>query len=365
MIKKSIIVLLYFILISPWIIGCGEKVNELDVVRKEIEEHAYSEASIRLEKIIKKQSKNIEAYCLSAVVYRRLNNPEKLKTTINKLQELGKPAIGKLSEMMKHEPIIADDISKILVLIGEPTVDVLIPLLADSSEKVRESAAQTITEIGVPAVVYLKKALTLPDSLIRSGSAKILGNIGDKTIAEDLVKLVKDENFAVRLESAIALYKLGDKNYANVILDGLKSDSVPIRRSAVIAIRDIVEKPPVKQLISATKDIDVTVRTAAIQALGKTKDPRTITPLINALKSKDSDTRIAAGNALKEIGEPAVLPLLELVKQEQDIAVLQRAIQTLGEIGDKRAIDTLEKIYEESKQPIVKNEAATALNKIE
>ncbi len=36
------------------IIGCGEKINELDVARREIEEHSYDKASIRLEKFIKK-----------------------------------------------------------------------------------------------------------------------------------------------------------------------------------------------------------------------------------------------------------------------------------------------------------------------
>ena len=59
------------------------------------------------------------------------------------------------------------------------------------------------------------------------------------------------------------------------------------------------------------------------------------------------------------------MPLLELIKQEQDIATLQKAIQTLGDIGDKRAVDILTKLYEESKQPLVKQEAAVALNKIE
>jgi HEAT repeat protein len=59
------------------------------------------------------------------------------------------------------------------------------------------------------------------------------------------------------------------------------------------------------------------------------------------------------------------MPLIELVKQEQDIATLQKAIMTLGDIGDKRALGILEKIYAESKQPLVKQEAAIALNKIE
>jgi len=68
---------------------------------------------------------------------------------------------------------------------------------------------------------------------------------------------------------------------------------------------------------------------------------------------------------LKETGESAVMPLVDLIKQEQDIATLQKAIQTLGDIGDKRAVDTLEKVYAESKQPLVKQEAAVALNKIE
>ncbi len=69
------------------------------------------------------------------MTYKRQNNTAKLETVVNKLRELGKPAIEKLADMMKREQIIADDISKILVLIGEPAIDALIPLLGDISEK--------------------------------------------------------------------------------------------------------------------------------------------------------------------------------------------------------------------------------------
>jgi len=86
--------------------------------------------------------------------------------------------------------------------------------------------------------------------------------------------------------------------------------------------------------------------------------------LIEAIKSKDSDISNAASESLKEIGEPAVMPLLDLVKQEQDIAMLRKAIQTLGDIGDERAIEPLEKIYAESKNSLIRQEAAVALNKI-
>ena len=59
------------------------------------------------------------------------------------------------------------------------------------------------------------------------------------------------------------------------------------------------------------------------------------------------------------------MPLLELVDSEQDEGTLYKAIQVLGNIGDERAVKALEKVYEEDTRPLIKQEAAIALNKIE
>ena len=72
-----------------------------------------------------------------------------------------------------------------------------------------------------------------------------------------------------------------------------------------------------------------------------------------------------AADALRETGELAVMQLVELIGYEQDEGTLYKAVQALGDIGDERAVEALEKVYAEDTRPLVKQEAAIALNKIE
>ena len=364
MVKRATIVILSLLLI--WVIGCERgKVNDLVVARQELQEHSYSQAEIRLERLIGKQPQNVEAQCLLAATYNRQNKTQKLEATVGKLRELGKPAMDKLVDIMKREQNMAEDMANVLTLVGKPAIDTLVPVLGNTTEYVREYTISILTKIGAQSTGRLKEALDSPDALTKAGAARALGNIGDKTAIMPLVKKIGDTNSLVKTESAIALYKLGDKSYTDTITSGLGADLVQARRAAAIAIRDIVEKPAAEPLLKAVKDSDIQVRVAVVRALGKVKDARAIASLIEAIRAKDSTIRNAAADALKETGESAVMPLVDLIKQEQDIATLQKAIQTLGDIGDKRAVDTLEKVYAESKQPLVKQEAAVALNKIE
>ena len=363
MMEKVIGVIASLLLI--WVVGCGgEKTDDFASARQEFEAGLYSRAEIKLERFVEKRPQNVEAQCLLAAVYNRRGKTQKLETTAGKLRELGKPAMDKLVSIMKYKSNMAEDMAELLVVVGEPAVDVLVPILGDTA-RVRESAISILTRIGVPAAERLTGALDSPDVLTRAGAARILGNIGDTTAMEPLTERLEDASPHVKIEAAAALYKLGDKSHIDVITDGLGIDLLSARRSAAAAMQNVVEELPVEPLLKAAEDDDIQVKAAAIRALGKTKDAQAIAPLIEALKSKDDTARSAAADALKEAGELAVMPLVELIGHEQNEGTLYKAVQILGDIGDKRAVEALEKVYEEDTRPLVNQEAAAALNKIE
>lgn len=353
-------------LLLVWVMGCGgEKIDELALAKQEFEVGAYSKAEIRLEQFVAGQPQNVEAQCLLAVVYSRQDKTQKLESVAGKLRDLGKPSVNKLVSMMKYELNMTEDVAKVLPIVGEPAVDILIPVLGDATERVREIAISVLTTIGAPAAVSLTKALESPDVLTRAGAARVLGDIGDTTAIEPLTKGLEDGNLHVRIAIAAALYKLGDKSHADVIIDGLDADLLSARRAAAAAMQNVVEKPPVEPLIKAAEDSDAQVQLSATRALGKTKDARAVPVLIAALKAKDDAIRNIAADALAELGELAVMPLVKLLSSEQNEGTLYKAVQILGNIGDSRAVEALEKIYEEDTRPLVRGEAAKALNKIE
>jgi HEAT repeat protein len=108
------------------------------------------------------------------------------------------------------------------------------------------------------------------------------------------------------------------------------------------------------------------VRNYSTLSVGKTRNPEAIEPLIKALKEDEDDrVRDSAAKALHQIGTPAVDPLIEELGGTKDMEIVIRIAQTLGDIGDKRAIKPLEKVYNEATNPLLKNETAKALNKID
>ena len=353
-------------LLLMWVMGCdGEKTEDVALAKQEFEAGLYTKAQMRLEQLVGEQSENVEAQCLLAIVYSRLDKTQRLEATAEKLRELGKPAMDELVRMMKYELNMAEDVAKVLSIVGEKAVDTLIPILGDATQRIREIAVSVLTTIGAPAAVSLTEALESPDMLTRAGAARVLGDIGDTTAAEPLKKGLEDGNPHVRVAAAAALYKLGDKSHANIIIDGLGAGLLSARRAAAAAMQNTMEEPPVEPLIKAAGDSDTQVQASATRALGKTKDARAVPVLIAALVAKDDAIGNIAADSLTELNELAVMPLVKLLSSEQNEGILYKAVQILGNIGDSRAVEALDKIYAEDTRPLVRNEAAKALNKIE
>ncbi len=89
-------------------------------------------------------------------------------------------------------------------------------------------------------------------------------------------------------------------------------------------------------------------------------------PLLTKILKEDTDESVqnSAANALESIGSPSVEPLTELLKST-DMELIVRVAQVLGNIGDSKAVAPLEAVYKRDNRPLVKNEVAKALNKID
>jgi len=128
---------------------------------------------------------------------------------------------------------------------GMQDMDAMIAALADDHGLARRDAREALIKIGQPAVAPLIRALEDPKWQIRWGTAKALGQIGDPTAANALVKTLGDERPGVRwlaAEGLIALRPTG----LHTLLEALihHSDSIWLREGAHHIIHDIVEKEP-------------------------------------------------------------------------------------------------------------------------
>jgi HEAT repeat protein len=121
----------------------------------------------------------------------------------------------------------------------------LIVTLGDTDPHVRESAAESLREIGVPSVQYLIESLEDENINIRVGAVMLLGDLRDTRAIEPLIDMMATDFFKkswmLRSEVAKALGKIGDP-FAIQPLQKLSNDRDSYVREIAISALDEIEK---------------------------------------------------------------------------------------------------------------------------
>ncbi len=334
----------------------------------------YSQASVHLERWVqKKKNPNlIEAHAILAVIYHDMDSRKnEYEKELEILKSYGKEGMTTVLKMMEN-PVIASRLQKpiddILVAGGPLSVEPLITVLKGQNWRLKVHAHQVLTKMGEPAIPSLTEVLSNPstDRYAKSMAIDALSKI-KATQAEALIEQkLNDSDKLIKVSAAVALHSMGKENPTKIILEGLKDQDVEVRRVAVRAMADLFENPPANQLVDLLKDQDPDIRNNAIKAIGKNRNLETAKLLTKAMREdKSEEVRNSAEIALEQMGEFAVDPVIDLLKNTDDAELIVRSAQILGSIGDKRAVSALEDAYKKEKRPLVKNELAKALNKID
>lgn len=161
-------------------------------------------------------------------------------------------------------------------------------LLKDKYEVVRSSAAEALGEFGDErAVPALAKALRDNEENVRWDAAKALGKIGEAAVPA-LIEALKDRKWEVRHDASQILVN-------RLIWDGehWRGEYSPVN------LAKIAGKAAVPTLIRVLRDEQWTVRVNAAKILGEIGDKDAIPALTKAMK--DPDTGQAAKEALEKI----------------------------------------------------------------
>ncbi|MHA2068611.1 MAG: hypothetical protein ACXABY_29970, partial [Candidatus Thorarchaeota archaeon] len=93
--KRSINIIVCLALL--WSIGCSkDKTEDVALAKQSLSAGMYSSAQMKLEQITSDLPQNVEAQCLLAIVYSRLEKTQNLEAAVGKLRDLGKPAMDQL-----------------------------------------------------------------------------------------------------------------------------------------------------------------------------------------------------------------------------------------------------------------------------
>jgi hypothetical protein len=146
------------------------------------------------------------------------------------------------------------------------------------------------------------------------------------------------------------------------LIDELKGRDRAMRGRAAVLLGKMGDEKVLAPLVAALADEDACA--GAATGLGHLRSRKAVNDLVKALQ--DEDAVRAAAEALGKIGDiRAVDPLIKVVQNFfEDDATHAAAAKALGLIGAPSALDPLKKIMENDKNPLVRDAAREAYNRI-
>ena len=246
----------------------------------------------------------------------------------------------------------------------------MIECLGDSRGMTRLGFAESLGQVGKPAVPLLLEALAHhPNVVVRRAAAKTLTLIADPEAVPHLIHaLLNDEDTVVKGSSVGALAKTGEaavpallkiladpehpestKGHAawalafigveakEFLYQEISSDSPVVRAAVVGAIAKVAQDKPEEQafntLVNALNDDDENVRSEAAAVLGNLTYQPAIPKLVELLGHPSGESRKSAALALMKIGtgedtpRDAVLEALQTASNQESETMVKRAIE--------------------------------------
>lgn len=223
---------------------------------------------------------------------------------------------------------------------GDPAaVEPLAALLTDPDPGVRWKAAEALGKLGLPAVGALTERLRHEDADVRWMAAVALGEIGDPAAVPGLLAALDDPDTYVRSRAAVALAEVGEAALEDLIA-AIHNGDERVRWGAAIALGKIGGDRAVEALIKTLPDPDDDVRLRAAAALADIGEPA-VPRLMDALGTDDDRLREGATAALSQIGRPAVPAVVRALREAGDWRIRAGAARVLGRIDDRQAVEAL------------------------
>ena len=220
-------------------------------------------------------------------------------------------------------------------------IEALIKDIVSKDWKRRGKAAESLIQIGIPAVDPLRGLLqseniplvALPDVI------KTLGQIADPRAVPELNRMSSHNNAYVRRCTTAALGSISDPESIPVLLKLLEDSDIDVRSLAIqglarIARRgnsEVVEK--ISHILYSPREHEL-VRSSAISALGKIGDETAVSPLSSILRGRyDLSLKDLSVISLGEIGDPAAIG--SLIEHRDKLLSNEPADKTFRKICEK------------------------------
>lgn len=178
---------------------------------------------------------------------------------------------------------------KYCVGLGSIAVEPLLEALTHWDEKVRRGAAQTLIQIGQPAIPGLIRTLSHQQADCRATAAWALGKLHAAAAAQALPTLLYDPEPHVQEAAIGALIRISTP--PEVFVAALENSNPLVRKTAAWALGHHRHEPALPALIKALQDPAADMRDTAARALGEIGNPQAIQPLLQLVNDPDPRVR--------------------------------------------------------------------------
>ena len=229
-----------------------------------------------------------------------------------RLVEKGAEAVGPLREALaSQDETQRVEITLALLKLGGPeALAAVVDSLGDPSERVSAAAEAGLVLAGGNATPELIGGLTSSDVSVRTRSATLLGDVGDRTASKALIKALGDQGVAVRHAAAESLGKLRVGDAAPQLVELLADSDAEVRSAAETALGQL-GAAATRPLLTALQDGSNVQKAAAARVCGELKIESAASTLVGLLTSPNSELNSSAEEGLKGLGKAATKPLLD------------------------------------------------------
>ncbi|HEY9801993.1 MAG TPA: HEAT repeat domain-containing protein [Leptolyngbyaceae cyanobacterium] len=263
------------------------------------------------------------------------------------------------------------DIAKVLISLGNITINPLIEILQDedAEDELRWFAARILGEFPHPDVInpLVEFLQTNQDEELKAIAASSLGQMGTVAIPQ-LRELLKDEN--TRLLAVRSLAYIRSQETITPLLTVVQDSQVAVRTAALEALSSFHDERVAYVLLTALEDLAASVRRAAIVGLSYRLELCTELDLIAKIKPRLYDFNIevccAAAVALARMGDDAAQHLFTvLVSPHTPITLQLEIIRALSWLESLIGLEYLQQALNQLTSTTIWQEIVTLLGRVQ
>ena len=289
-----------------------------------------------------------------------LSNEIEKNTIKFALSEIGYPSVDKLLLSLEATDLtFKKSVIEILGNIKDGRIDpYLMEYLRFKDDKISSAAVLSLGK-KPEALKLILEGLEDCDPYFRMNCASVLGKMVSFGSVDNLIKACRDENESVARNAIRSLGEIGSDLARDNLMELLKSNNYYHGKTVIEALAKMSDKA-VPPLINALSDRDPEVRERASYSLSKIGQ-RAIAPLIESVRS-GKDLRNSVRKIFKEIGNP-VIPYVIKFLSEEDEGLFEFASQVLLDQGEP-SLGYLQKLFFDSPHWPVKKRSGHVLSMI-